>query len=300
MTHPLFEGCTRPAEFYRRVIDVENLYSPLEMAEITADLSTIPDPANRLLAATARYMRMGAERPRPYARIRLAERVHLYRAPGGAEPKSLLLCFSGNANRLMIPTAAFLQCVPEDRFDVAIVQDPTRFAYTRGIPGYADDLPSALKRLLDDLGARSHREIRCFGTSAGGAAALYAGLLLSAKRAICVGGLHPTRNRLLRQEKERGRFTGLEWDALTAPRLAGRSTELVAVHAEGHQRDREGAQDLRAHLPGLRIASVRGSDKHAVIAELLMSNALQRFMGLFVLADTLPPASRTQTGECDE
>lgn len=288
MTHPLFEGCTKPAEFYRRVIDVENVYSPLEMAEITADLSAVPDPANRLLAATARCMRMGADQPRPYVRTRLSELVNVYRAPGGADLKALLLCFCGNANRLMIPTPVFLQFVPEDRFDVAVVQDPTRHAFMRGIPGYAGDLPSALERLRGDLGPRRHEDVRCFGTSAGGAAALYAGLLLGARRAICVGGRHPTRSVRLREVAGPDGFTGLEWDALVAPRLAGSATELIAVHAEGHLADREGVQALRAHLPRLRVAAVRGSDRHAVIADLLMSNGLQGFMDRFVLADKLP------------
>ena len=73
-----------------------------------------------------------------------------------------------------------------------------------------------------------------------------------------------------------------------APQLAGTATELVAVHAEGHPRDSEGARGLKAYLPRLRIASVRGSDNHAVIADLLMANGLRRFMESFVLADTLP------------
>jgi hypothetical protein len=269
-----FADCVGRAEGLRRLIDLENELSPREMSSIWQGRYALPEHIIAPLEKTIKTMARGARQPRAYGRTRISENANYYRAHRGTDSKTLLIAFCGNANRLMLPIPVFLQFVPEDSYDVLILRDPSRTGYLRGVPGFGDDLLKVAKTIRAKIDVASYCEVRCIGTSGGGAAALYTGLLLHARRAVSVGGRHRTVcKRVAEGDSE---FTGDEFDVLLQG-LGPTDTELFNIFGEHCERDIEGARSLEKYLGRLQPITVRDLAGHNVLAHLLQKGTLPNF-----------------------
>jgi len=82
--------------------------------------------------------------------------------------------------------------VPEDQFDLLILRDRSRRLYLGGATNLGTTFAETLSMLSDFIANRGYDETRCYGTSSGGAPALYAATALRARIGLSIGGKHPT------------------------------------------------------------------------------------------------------------
>lgn len=279
-----FAACRTAADFYRVQIDAENILSPAEVAAL--DPASLPPPAAAWLAKLRGTLVLAGGGVQGFRRRDLADNATLYEGEGDGPPRCLVVAFTGIAMRMNVPAPAFLQALPAAACDVVILRDPGRAAFLGGVPGYAADLRALAARLAADLpGGRHPGGIRCLGTSAGGAAALYLGRLVRARRAVSVDGAHPAALKLrLAEEYDRRAL-----DAAVA-RVPPGAEVLVAAHGVSDRRDALRGRLLAAGLPGARALMIAVEGPHGLFGTLLARRLLARFLAEVLLADTPPDA----------
>ena len=274
----VFAQCRTPADFYRLQIALENERTPLELLEQFASRDELAPPVRKWISTLEDMMLRGSGLIQPFTRTSLSGNVQYYHAGPGNGTKSLLIGFCGNYQRLMMPLPLFLQHVPADLFDVVILKDPERNFFLQGVSDYASSLAELPERLDRDLSLTRYASVRCIGTSAGGAAALVAGTVFGAERALSFGGGHPAR--AAESLAARG-LNGNELDFVfvNAERSCGRK---LAFFGEANEIDRETAASLCRAYPGTRMAPVRSVSTHNIFFELFERRELAAFF-----ADTL-------------
>lgn len=290
LAEQLFKGCKSPAQFYKALILADRFLVPSQLDEVFQGcepfLSGAPPDVYKILKKTHAQLRMRGDAIKPYKRYMLTQNVAFFEAvptPGATlvdSRKRLLICFAGNAGRLMLPTSVLLQQLPLQNIDVAMLGDPSGLGFLRGVVGYGDNLQRCMQRLLSDLARTSYAGTYCLGTSAGGAAALYAGVLINAQAALSIGGHHPSMARKRRERAEALGITGMEFDALVerSASSATRPTRLGAMFAELHETDRLGSQALADKLPGCALIKVQGMNVHNLMNHLSDAGDLPRVL----------------------
>lgn len=270
-----FEACRTPADFYRLQISLENECAPAELLPAFEYRDRLPAPARKWIERLHAMLRRGGETFQPFTREVLAKNALFFH--DGSIPsrdKSLLVCFCGNFQRLMIQLPVFLQHIPARKFDVLVFRDPGKLFFLRGVPGYVPDLAALRERLGRDLCLERYASVRCLGTSAGGAAGLVAGAVLGAERAFSFGGVHTSR--VAHELAERG-MTGFEFDAIFGEADTARTT-LRAFFGAGSACDLETAASLCRAFDGVRAVPVAGTTGHNVFFELFERGQLQVFL----------------------
>ena len=283
----VLKGCEVPADLYKVVIPLENLATPAELRELAPDVDRLPPLASEWFRRMETMMSVGLEATQPYERVEVTKDVTLFKGAGG-EPgeRRLLVSFCGAYpyRPLAIPTPAFLQHVPSDRFDVLALRDPAQVLFLRGIEGFGKDIAGIARRLVRAKERRGYRGIRCLGMSAGGAAALVAGILADAECAVEFGGVHPTAKPLNRRVFAAG-FDGMEFErALEAAAPVAR-VKSMCIFAADNQGDREGGRALQRMVPWAVTVEVTGMDSHHVPFEMLKQGRLKKLLQRTVLGD---------------
>lgn len=278
--------CRTAADFYRVQIDAENVMTPREVAALAARAEALPEPARAWIARLDGMVRRVRPEPEPFRRRELAPHVQLYEGEGA--PRDLVIGMTGVAMRLMLPVAPVLQAFAASRCDVLVLADAGRSNFLAGVPGYGEDPVAVTTRLARDLPLSRYAAVRCFGTSAGGAAALAYGALLGARVAMSLGGSHP-----LASGTRRKRDPALDrhaFDRMIAEARPGR-TRMLCVFAEKHAKDAIRTRLQAVGLPGSRAVPVARLEQHGVIGGLLLHDALVRFFEELLLSDA-PPEGR--------
>jgi hypothetical protein len=285
-----FSDCATRADHLRRFIDLENELAPAEMFEIWQNRKSYRDEIASLAEKNLVRMKPGASYIRPYRREKIAANVIFYAAPGkAAGARSLLICFCGIVNRLMLPIPVFLQFIPETLLDVVILRDPTGSGFIRGVPGFGRDLPEVMKKLESSVNFASYRDIRCFGTSSGGGPALYTGFMVDAERAVSICGRHRSLPaRVSETLKQPEGFNGYEFDTMIRDTPGAAGTKLFAVYGKLSRYDAEGAQSLKDRLPACRLVAVKHLADHNVLLYLLDKGELTGFMNDIVFGRGAP------------
>jgi len=245
--------CKTPADYYRVQIDI-NRHATLEDVAL---LSTRPiqwsQEFDHWLDNLAAAAALARPEPAPYQLVTEDRAYSLYAGPSRAP--GLVLSFCGKAGLLLMPVAIVLQYFSPAEFDVAVVRKP--LASGRGDNG-------AFRRMVEKIGAAvelgRYQEVRTFGTSAGGVAALAAGVLIGAPRAASFAGQFPDagdRRRDLLQIEE------IE----TILRDADPPGEFSCVYGADNHDDTRYAVAL-SRLLALRQVPIAGVHEHNIIAAL--------------------------------
>ena len=272
--------CATVNQFNRLHITLENTLAPAEVCalidRVRAGGLEVPAPAAHWLARSDELLRGGGRQVQPYLRHRIAEGATMYAATGTAverAARTLLVAFSGDANRMMMPTALFLQHLAAARHEVLLLVDRTRRFYLGGVAGLGDDLPSTIRRIEAIAAPSRFARAVAFGTSAGGLAAVWAGVELRLARAVSVGGVAPeaVAERVQTQDLDtRGFDEALRRHAHALP-------EVVLVAGETNLRDTEKALQMAARLPA-RYVVVPGSTHHNVLWDVWQRGELDGFL----------------------
>jgi hypothetical protein len=229
-------------------------------------------------------LRSRGETAERYARTRIGEYISFYSDGGTTTQKSLLICFTGGGQRMMMPTAVFLQNLPAADYDVVVLRDEARNGFRTGIPGVAD----SLKGLAGRIGLHQqhyYRQTVSLGVSAGGIPALWTCLQLGLDKGIAVGPNHPNDSRLLLWDGK-----GVEVPFRQMIQQLECKPKLLVVYGADEVRDVRAVDVLRDIIPVEPVA-IRGQPGHASGHNALYT-LLQRRRVAFFLAEALKPDAK--------
>ncbi len=269
-----FNRCRQPTDFYRLQMPLECTASPTDFADLQRERDRLPQPAQEWLASIWQMMFSERQALRPFVRQAVGSHVWRYASPGSdASGKDLLIAFADQAHRLFLPTAVVLQHLPETPMDVVLVQDPSRNFFMNGVAGYGENLSEVLSRLRADLDPSRYRRLLCLGASSGGAAALRAGVVFGAARAVALCA------RLPNVEKRKVAVSEAELQMLLSPckGVDQTRTKLFCVFSALQSVDRAAAASLSADRLAA-LVPVHGQGKHNLLFTLLQQQRLGRFL----------------------
>lgn len=235
-----------------------------------------------------RLMLAGAHPVADFKRERLAQGAARYSNGRPRAHKTLLLCFSGNAHRMMMPMAVFLQQLDPDAVDAVYLRTDKNQGYRLGIRGIADDLHTSIDRLPALCQAGDYARVATLGTSGGGLPAVLAALKLGAASVLAVGANHPEDPRWA---DHRGGGDGAD----LFRRFRGDAAKLPAVHLVHGANDPKDGDNNRAiarHLPTRSVTAVDGCG-HSALFPLVERGQFQALLRATVLPR--PPATQAPT-----
>ncbi len=175
--------------------------------------------------------------------------------------KSLLIAFTDNARRLLMPVCVFLQFLDSRSWDVVVLKKCSRNSYLLGLEGISTDFRGLVEFIQTTLGTAGYQRVVTFGASAGGFAAIWAAMLLKAQRGISVGGAPPKASAAAADGDQR----------------APQGTDLCLVFAADSAADHKSALALQ-DLFGGRLCPVPGSHRHNPIGPLMKNGKFGEFI----------------------
>ena len=272
--------CRTINEFNRLHITLENVLPPADIGEIIrgvrARLSSMPEPVAHWFAMwESRFARVGGPLQR-YVRRQVVPGMVAYAAPGSDDERSsrtLVVAFAGDANRLMMPIALFLQHCPSDRYEFALLFDGTGGFFLRGVEGLGTSLPQAIDGIAAHLRPSTYRRTMTFGCSGGGLAAVWSGIALGVDRVVSVGGVTPS---MIFDRVRRERLGDETFEKLLATHR-GPLPEIVLTSGEHNERDRGKAVEMGAILP-VKHVIVPGSADHNMLHDAWQLGTLQSLL----------------------
>jgi hypothetical protein len=200
--------------------------------------------------------------------------VTLYTADiGSCAEKTLIIGFTGNFHRLMLPLPVLLGCMNPTLYDVVVLRDFSRRFFSMGIPGLGADFFQALQNLRNHVDPAAYRNCVALGTSSGGLPAVLAAIRLELHRGVSIGGLD------FPQFVAKLREFGVSEEPYTAL-LASRPEsfpELLLVFGAGYAADVVAARGLHGRVPS-RLLAVNACDEHLVLAWKLVRGRLPVFL----------------------
>jgi hypothetical protein len=243
--------CGRERDLWRLQLQAEDALLPRELARLVELAPLLPRPVQSWLGRIAVLGQFGDAAPQRFSRKHLAPNICLYGDPAvPRRTKALVIAFCGNGNRLMMPIACVLQHLPSDKCDILILRDTKRTHFS-ALPPYARSMVELIGRVAAEVEADRYRKNYCYGTCSGGFAALRAGLLLKADRAVAVSGSFPWHPRRLLEEPENALPA---FDPLC--NCHGRAgTTIVCAYGAESAKDREAATLLGQIRPVTHIAA---------------------------------------------
>jgi len=267
--------CETGNQFNRLHITLENLLAPAEVCALIDGVREraleVPPAAVHWLDRMDTILRNGGRRVQGYVRRAIAEDATAYALPGDASARAertLVFAYTGDANRLMMPIALFLQHCPAESYEFVVLIDRSRTFYLSGIPGLGEDLPATIARLDELCAPKRFRRAMALGTSAGGLAAVWTAVALGLDRAVSVGGVSPSEVPLRQQTRD------LSTEAFDeALRRAARLPEVLLVVGERAERDQQKALTMSALLPATTIV-VPGAARHNSLYEAWQAGTL--------------------------
>jgi hypothetical protein len=250
---------------------MEDQFTPRQLQQFLPRLHELAGHAKEACRTSYILRELHQKPAQGYEREDLSANVVFYRGEGRAAQKSLIVTFCGRSQRPNMAWSLYLQYLPSEFFDVAILCDLANNHYNDGIARYAPDMLSLQRRLATDLQFASYRRVYLYGTSSGGLPAIRVGLLAGADRSIAVGGVFAWPIYRLTQGQDFQTF-----DPICACYTQRRGKVLV-IHAS-NERDLIGARQVERVLKAKRIRITSTSD-HNVNHQLYLAGGLMDFHG---------------------
>lgn len=274
----------------RTVNEINKLHIRMEVSLTAADICSIIDgarsrraplpPASQHWVDRMDTLLRGGGRPvQGYVRKAWSRGVNWYAAPGDAAARArrrLVIAFTADTHRLLMPISLFLQHCPADRLEFLLLMDLHRAFFLKGVDSLGTDLPSTIAAIAARFPREKVRQAVCIGTSAGGLAAVWTAVELGAARAVSVGGVTP---RLVREAE---RMEGVDVSGFedTVRRNAARLPEVLLVSGEGYEPDQAKARAMQDILPATHVI-VPESTQHNALFDAWNTGRLQGLMDRF-------------------
>lgn len=203
-----------------------------------------------------------------WQRQQLTESVVFYSGgDNGVANKALLIGFTGNYMRLMVPTYRVLCALDPEKADLLLLSDPFRACFHQGLEDIGDDLDAIGVYLSRFAEERGYQKTVALGTSAGGLAALHTALVQRWSKAVAVGCAAPNRHREIATELA-------ERASLADPIRPA----ISLVLSGGNRADKDAAMKLSTILPQAKIRADERFKSHNFINEIEQRGELPRFL----------------------
>lgn len=269
---PLALQCRTENQFNLLHIQLENILSPGELTYFVelAETQQLPRQTCDWLRKIAGLSPGLFHSPQGFRRQALADNVLFYQDSGrDVSEKTLLVGFSGNARRLMMPISVFLQCLDSRLWDVVLFRKGSnQGSYLKeGVEGLASNLPGVVQYVETAVSAKSYQRIMTLGTSGGGLPAILCAILMDAARGISIGGVSP--QSLL--------DPWLEWQLSVHRTYATRRPELGYAYGANCEPDRASALSCQSTFGG-RLHPITAVGDHNPLEGLLKSGRFSRFL----------------------
>ena len=269
-TRARLSRCRTQPEYYAVQLDIMKFATPRDyraLVDATPEEGWVPQ-FNEWLARQYDNMMTPGWELSDFALAAGDDAASLYSE--GAGRSRLAIGFGGRAELLFLPAATILQYFAADA-DVLVLRDFSKRGFTRGLAGYGDTFAEMIDGLRDTFELAGYGSVRCLGTSGSGAAALAAGVVLDAERAVSFCGFLPSGGS---RGGEEGEMT-LEVEDLLR-RSEGSTERFIAVYGEEERRDARNAKRL-AEAFAVALHPVPDVDDHNIIRRL---HAQGRLMGV--------------------
>lgn len=285
-----FALCRTVAQLEQIHLNLEHRITPLELTDLDRchrQGHLLPPQAGpKFHTAASAWLRRqtdalhqsGKPAPEPYRARRILPAVTHFHGPGGRAEKTLLLCFTANGRRLMVPHAALLQHLDARHYDVLVIADPWRGSFRTGVPLLGRDVDAVVRWVADQRWLRDYPRLRSLGLSAGAYPAILAGQALGAELTLSVSGRFPAERHLLTI------LTMLR--KLRAAARQGTRAPVVLSANEDSSRDRNFARIVAWLVGGKRIGvhMAGGRIGHLMLEPLLTHGHLGPFLDRCLLA----------------
>ncbi len=226
--------------------------------------------------------------PQPFARFCIRRHICCYRGTGKeTRAKTLAVCFTGLAQRMMVPLPVFLQQIDASKTDVVLIRYPRGQGFRRGLEGVGESFVVTVAALGKILPLDQYSRRVAIGVSGGGLPAVLTALQLEFDGALSFSGGDPGDPRW----HEALGYSGVELVAQIQGK-AKKVPPLFLVYGEDAPADAEAARVLGRLLPA---TLVKVSDKskpvgHVSLYPLLAADKLAQF-----LADTVLEPKQRET-----
>ena len=258
----LASECRTQNQFNKLHIHFENILAPSELAQFRnmSQEHRFSEQSRSWLQKLQLLSPDLFDAPRFFVRKHLSEQILLYSDPNHLpQDKTLLVCFSGNARRLMLPISVFLQCLDPQTIDVVLLRKgEDKRPYLAGLQGICNSFVELLEHIDALVPAHPYHRTITLGTSSGGFPALMAALAMDAARGVSICGA------LLPEQRQSQSSTRQE-------------TEIVLVHGAEFAPDHDSAQAIRA-IYGGSLCPIAGVSEHNVLNALRARGELARFL----------------------
>jgi hypothetical protein len=250
-------------EYNQLHIGLENVCTPRELAEI-AKLARSRWGFKATRSWLKNYQTWTPDlfdSPQGYERRSISRHVIMYQSPErDARGKGLLVAFTGNARRLMMPVCVFLQHLDSRSWDVVVLKKCARNSYQLGLEGISADFPGLIEFIQTTFSSTQYRRVITFGTSGGGFAAILAARLMGAQRGISIGGSAPK----------------IAQSSAIGKQRESDGTDLRFVYASDSAVDHQSALALLDHFGG-RLWPVPGTS-HNTIGRMMKTGQFGEFI----------------------
>ncbi len=299
----LVRGCSTVNQINRVHIALENWMTPLQWWSLRNELLQSPvydflrQPRNENAASVLdirhvqrtwvdtmhkMYEKAASNVAQDFMRCRLGRHINWYKsAQGETLNKTLVICFTGIAQRMMIPLPVFLQHIDATDCDVVMIRYPRGKGYRYGLEGVADGFAATVVKLGEILPVQQYARTVTIGVSGGGLPAVMTALRLNFDAALSFSGGHPEDPR---------------WQEASGPSAAtllrdfmqhtNKNVQVFLAYGADSKADEHAAMALGQLLPSsiIRIGDEKTPVGHVSLYPLLIWGQLSRFLRETVLA----------------
>lgn len=220
----------------------------------------------------------------PFLRRSQRQHVILYTCPGDSKHKTLVVCFTGLAQRMMIPLAPFLQSFNAESTDILMVRYPKGKGFRNGLEGLSDSFEGTIDALQVMLSSKPYARTVAIGVSGGGLPAVLCSLKLAWDAVISLSGNHPNDERW----QEALGFSLVDLIKTYQKRL-NKKIPIFLAYGWDALPDVAAAEALAAILPSTLIKiNPKGKPVgHVSMLPILMSGHLSQFLQNTILKPTV-------------
>jgi hypothetical protein len=251
-------ACKATTDYYRVQVKIQKHATPADIAALHDEEDLGNEEFRKWIAGLYANVVIAQPAIQNFRFQRLADSVSLY--TGLSAGKVLVTGFCGQAHLPFMPVAMMLQYYDPERHTFLLLRDESRAGFIEGMANRSNSFREMASRLSQELDFGRYDEVRTFGTSGGGAAALAFGELVGATCSVAFAGHLPSASPRYGADPLAADLEALLHDATEGN---GRA----CVYSADNPIDARNAIALAAAIPS-RLLPIPGISDHNVVFEL--------------------------------
>lgn len=248
---------------------LSNIMTPIDFINFN-NIDVYPSVVRENHIKTVEIIKKSDYELKYYNANHLSEEFSIYTKDDSKQ--SILVVFTGNAQRPMLPLPVFLQYLPDSIGTVLVLRDYSNNLFLNGISPYCNfiELIEQIKKITINFD-----KVFSLGTSSGGAASIYSSFIIDYYKIICIGGRHPSLSRFNNKSLS---FNASYFDDLIKLNFSKINQKAInIIFASMHKDDLEGAHSLYKIFPDSNFMPIVGCSEHSIFNYFLKNSNLINF-----------------------